>query len=439
MKIVSNIAATLALSACWSYASADATAEIAGIRVIGQAMDGTLVLDDSVSGLSNWATPGLAMPGSEPVEAAPTLLVIGHVESFDAATGVLTVSGQRTTLTEGATVIDAPRDIDATLTAENLIWYLQEGRYIAVAGDTFGGGENLATHVVRLDNEVQPGTAPIYVRGSLDLVDEIQGIAYIGGMALDLNSATGPQAPITTGNVVEVLAYQADASSAVVSDYSSLETSSIRATGWSKLAGISGTGAKAKGISGTGAKAKGISGTGAKAKGISGTGAKAKGISGTGAKAKGISGTGAKAKGISGTGAKAKGISGTGAKAKGISGTGAKAKGISGTGAKAKGISGTGAKAKGISPAPAPRPRAFPALAPRPRASLVLAPSKFTLRKSLIVPHQVTVALERNEGAVTLVCILSVGWEVSRVVFDYIDTNPNDGTLLLAHWFIGLR
>ena len=160
MKIVSSIAATLALSACWSVASADVPAEIAGIRVIGQAVDGTLVLDDSVSGLSNWATPGLAMPGSETVEGAPTLLVIGHVESFDAETGVLTVSGQRTTLAEGATIVDAPRDIDATLTAENLIWYLQEGRYVAVAGDTFGGGESLATHVVRLDNEVQPGTAP---------------------------------------------------------------------------------------------------------------------------------------------------------------------------------------------------------------------------------------------------------------------------------------
>ncbi len=348
MKTISSIAATVALSASWSIANAEMQAEIAGIRVIGQAMDGTLVLDDSVSGLSNWATPGLAMPGSEPVEGAPTLLVIGHVESFDAETGVLTVSGQRTTLADGATVIDAPRDIDATLTTENLIWYLQAGRYVAVAGDTFGGGESVATHVVRLDNEVQPGNGPLYVRGSLDLVDQIQGVAYMGGMALDLNSATTIEYPVT-GNVVEVLAYQADSASAIVSEYSSLETSNSRATGWSKLAGISGTGAKAKGISGTGAKAKGISGTGAKAKGISGTGAKAKGISGTGAKAKGISGTGAKAKGISGTGAKAKGISGTGAKAKGISGTGAKAKGISGTGAKAKGISGTGAKAKGIS------------------------------------------------------------------------------------------
>ncbi|MEQ1800415.1 MAG: hypothetical protein ABL989_00700 [Gammaproteobacteria bacterium] len=258
MKIVSSIAAALALSACWSLASADVSAEISGIRVIGQAADGTLVLDDSVSGLSNWATPGLAMPGSEAVESAPTLLVIGHVESFDAETGVLTVSGQRATLTEDATVIDAPRDIDATLTADNLIWYLQKGRYVAVAGASFGGGESLATHVVRLDNEVQPGTAPIYVRGSLDLVNDIQGVAFIGGMTLDLNTAVITGNPIT-GNVVELLAFQTDSASAVVSEISSLE-SGVASKSIAMVSGITGSGAK--GINGSGAK--GITGSGVK-------------------------------------------------------------------------------------------------------------------------------------------------------------------------------
>ena len=272
MNTFSSIAAALAISLSWSLASAEESADIAGIRVVGQEVDGTLVLDDSVSGLSSWATPGLAMPSGESVDSAPTLLVIGHVEAWDPKTGVLTVSGQTTTLAEGATLIDTPRNIQATLTRENLIWYLQKGRYIAVAGDTFGGGESLATHVVRLDNEAKPGTAPIYVRGSLDLVDDVQGIAYIGNMALDMNGMAAGEYPVT-GNVVEVLAYQADTGSAIVSEYSSLEPSELNSAG-SKAAGISGSGARAKGISGSGAKAKGISGSGAKAKGISGSGAR---------------------------------------------------------------------------------------------------------------------------------------------------------------------
>ncbi len=282
MKTFTSIVATLALSASWSIAGAEAPADIAGIRVVGQEIDGTLVLDDSVSGLSNWATPGLAMPAGETVDSAPTLLVIGHVENWDPKTNVLTVSGQTTTLAEGATVTDAPRNIEATLTAENLIWYLQKGRYIAVAGDTYGGGESLATHIVRLDNEAKPGTVPIYVRGSLDLVDDVQGIAFIGNMALDLNSVATGEYPVT-GNVVEVLAYQANTGNAIVSEYSSLESAGSRGTG-SKVAGITGSGAKAKGITGSGAKAKGITGSGAKAKGITGSGAKAKGITGSGAR-----------------------------------------------------------------------------------------------------------------------------------------------------------
>ena len=263
MKIASSITTALVLSLSWSLAAAEASADMAGIRVVGQEVDGTLVLDDTVSGLSTWATPGLAMPAGESVESAPTLLVIGHLESWDPKTGVLTVSGQTMTLAEGATIIDAPRDVQATLTADSVIWYLQQGRYIAVAGDTFGGGESLATHIVRLDNETKPGTAPIYVRGSLDLVDDLQGIAYMGGMALDLNvigsEGTFPQ----TGSVVELLAYQADSGSAIVSEYSSLESTDSRVTG-SRLAGITGSGARAMGITGSGARAKGITGSGAR-------------------------------------------------------------------------------------------------------------------------------------------------------------------------------
>ncbi len=262
------------------------------------------------------------MPSGEAVDSAPTLLVVGHVDSWDPKARVLTVSGQRTTLTEGAVLIDAPRDIDAPLTADNVIWYLHQGSYIAVAGDTYGGGESLATHVIRLDNNARPGTLPIYVRGSLDFVDDLQGMAYMGGMALDLNGATGIDYP-ATGNVVEVLAYQATNGAAIVSEYSSLESQDGHSTG-PKLAGISGSGLK--GISGSGLK--GISGSGLK--GISGSGLK--GISGSGLK--GISGSGLK--GISGSGLK--GISGSGLK--GISGSGLK--GISGSGL--KGISGSGLK-----------------------------------------------------------------------------------------------
>jgi hypothetical protein len=246
------------------------------------------------------------MPAGEAVDSAPTLLVIGYVDSWDAKTGVLTVSGQRTTLADGATIIDAPRDIEATLTTTNLIWYLQEGRYIAVAGDTYGGGESLATHVVRLDNEARPGTAPIYVRGSLDVVDEVQGTAYIGNMALDLNSAASGSYPVT-GNVIELLAYQADSGNAIVSEYSSLESSGIRASG-ATVSGITGSGLK--GINGSGLK--GINGSGLK--GINGSGLK--GINGSGLK--GINGSGLK--GINGSGLK--GITGSGLK--GITGSGLK-------------------------------------------------------------------------------------------------------------------
>ncbi len=271
MKNINLIAMTLALSATSYLASAGPT-ENAGIRIVGQAIDGTLVLDDSVSGLSAWETPGLAMSAEAVTDSTPTLLVIGHVESWDTETGVVTVSGQRATLADGTLIIDAPRDIEANLTAENLIWYLHEGSYVAVAGDTYGGGENLATHIVRLDNDAQPGTVPLYIRGSLDFVDEIQGIAYIGNMALDLNGTTSGELP-TTGNVIELLAYQGDVGSAIVSEYSSLENEAFRGQG-AKLAGISGSGLK--GISGSGLK--GISGSGLK--GISGSGLK--GISGSG-------------------------------------------------------------------------------------------------------------------------------------------------------------
>ena len=320
MKIVSSIVLTLSVS--WSMANAAASADPAGIRVVGQKVDGTLILDDSVSGLSTWAAPGLAMPAGETVDAAPTLLVIGHVENWDPKTGVLTVSGQTTTLAEGATIMDAPRNIKAMLTADNLSWYLQKGRYIAVAGDTYGGGESLATHIVRLDNEAKPGTVPIYVRGSLDLVDDVQGIAYIGSMALDLNSIAAGEYP-ATGNVVEVLAYQANAGSAIVSEYSSLESAGMRGAG-SKVAGITGSGARAQGINGSGARSQGITGSGARAQGITGSGARAQGITGSGARAQGITGSGARAQGITGSGARAQGINGSGARAQGITGSGAR-------------------------------------------------------------------------------------------------------------------
>lgn len=310
---------------------------LGGIHVVGQSIDGTLVLDGTRSDLTTWETSGIASVAEESPADAPTLLVVGHVERFDAKTNVLTVSGQAVTLQAETALIDVPRDIDTPLTVDNVPWYLSTGRYIAVAGDSFGEDSNLATHIIRLDNEARPGQVPIYVRGSVQWSDEISGIATVGDVSLDLNSARQEYFP-SAGNMVEMLAYRGIEGPAVVADYASVDQPHTRGA---RLAGISGTGAKAKGISGTGAK--GISGTGAKAKGISGTGAKAKGISGTGVK--GISGTGAKAKGISGTGVK--GISGTGAKTKGISGTGVK--GISGTGAKAKGISGTGAKTKGIS------------------------------------------------------------------------------------------
>ena len=118
MKIVNSVTVAVTLSVFWSVASADA--EIPGIRVVGQGVDGTLVLDDSVSDLATLSSPGLFMIGNETSEGAPTLLVIGHIGGFDAKTGILTVSGQRSTLSEHASVIDVPRDINSEINTDNL-------------------------------------------------------------------------------------------------------------------------------------------------------------------------------------------------------------------------------------------------------------------------------------------------------------------------------
>ncbi|MBN8279201.1 MAG: hypothetical protein J0M16_01185 [Gammaproteobacteria bacterium] len=288
-----------------SSAGATALDSSPGIRIVGQAIDGTLILDNSVSALTALNSPGLALPSNTADENAPTLLVLGHVEALDQESGTITVSGQRITLDQSAVVIDAPRDIDAPLNPTNASWYLQPGRYVAIAGVSFGSGEALATHVVRLDNEAQPGTVPIYVRGSLDSLDQLQGVAHIGGMTMDLTGLSAMSAA-SVGNVVELVGFQSDATSARVTEIASLELE--HASKAAHLTGITGSGAKAKGINGSGVK--GITGSGAKAKGINGSGVK--GITGSGAKAKGINGSGVK--GITGSGAKAKGINGSGVK-----------------------------------------------------------------------------------------------------------------------------
>jgi hypothetical protein len=308
MNILKTAVALVAIGS--SIPAISASPDLApGIRVIGQATDGTLVLDDSVSGLSDWATPGLATFGDAGLAEAPLLLTIGHFESFDSQSGTIVVSGQRLVLDKGAVVIDAPRDVENSLGAGNLDWYLAPGRYVAVAGSAFGGGENLATHVVRLDNEVQPGSVPIYVRGSVDYYDLAQGIAYIGSMSLDVTTTTSSPS-FATGEMVELIGYQADSATAIVTDYSSLEKSTQK----TKLAGINGSGVK--GITGSGVKTKGINGSGVK--GITGSGVKTKGINGSGVK--GITGSGVKTKGINGSGVK--GITGSGVKTKGINGSG---------------------------------------------------------------------------------------------------------------------
>ncbi|MEZ5566132.1 MAG: hypothetical protein R3F24_11700 [Gammaproteobacteria bacterium] len=310
---VLSLAGTLLLSN--SIAIADVGGGAPGIHVAGQAIDGTLVLDTSASNLSAWESPGLTMATDTVTEAAPALLVIGHLESWNKKTGELTVSGQHLVLDEAARILDAPRDIDAVLNTENLPWYLHTGSYVAVAGDSFGGGENLATHIIRLSNDAKPGTMPLFIRGSLDLVDSTQGIAYLGGMRLDLNSANQGELP-TTGNMVELVAMQSGAANAVVTEYSGLDSMSTSTDGASKVAGIHGSGVK--GIHGSGVR--GIHGSGVK--GIHGSGVR--GIHGSGVK--GIHGSGVR--GIHGSGVK--GIHGSGVK--GIHGSGVR--GIHGSGAR---------------------------------------------------------------------------------------------------------
>ena len=288
MKAAGKVLATAgAILLGSTMALADAAMEAPGIRVAGQAIDGTLVLDSSVSGLSGWESPGFAMTTDDATDAAPTLLVIGHVESWNQKTGELTVSGQQFVLDDAARILDTPHDVDAVLNRDNLAWYLHTGSYIAVAGDSFGGGQNLATNVVRLSNDAKPGTMPLYIRGALDLVNDAQGIAYLGGMTLDLNAANQGALPMT-GNLVEMIAIQSGPSTATITQYAGLDD--VGAHGRADVAGISGSGVR--GISGSGVR--GISGSGVR--GISGSGVR--GISGSGVR--GISGSGVR--GISGSG-----------------------------------------------------------------------------------------------------------------------------------------
>ena len=268
----SPIATAIALGLTFMAQAANSSPqeEMAGIRLVGQMSDGTLVLDDATSGLSTWETAGVTARSDEEFPSAPTLLTIGIVDSWDPQSMILMVSGQATSLAEGALIIDTPRDINAPITTENVSWYLRPGAYIAVAGYAFGPGQNLATHIVRMEPNTAFGSSPIYVRGVLEQLDVTQGIAIVGKSGLDLAGLTNWDGP-GVGNVVEVFGYGSTPGRVLVAEYASLESATTLASNRpssGKLAGISGSGLK--GISGSGLK--GISGSGLK--GISGSGLK---------------------------------------------------------------------------------------------------------------------------------------------------------------------
>ena len=216
---------------------------------------------------------------------ADPLLVVGPVESVNAAHTVAVVLGQKVLIGSAAAVA--------------------VGDTVAVYGAVLGDGGLNATKVV-VEGAYVPGATPVFVSGTVQQVQPSIGRAVVSGITVDLTAlmSTGAVTP-AVGSKVEISGTQPVNNGLLVA------------------AGISGSGKAMAGISGSGKAMAGISGSGTAMAGISGSGTAMAGISGSGTAMAGISGSGTAMAGISGSGKAMAGISGSGkVLAAGISGSG---------------------------------------------------------------------------------------------------------------------
>ena len=187
---------------------------------------------------------------------ADPLLVVGPVESVNAAHTVAVVLGQKVLIGSAAAVA--------------------VGDTVAVYGAVLGDGGLNATKVV-VEGAYVPGATPVFVSGTVQQVQPSIGRAVVSGITVDLTAlmSTGAVTP-AVGSKVEISGTQPVNNGLLVA------------------AGISGSGKAMAGISGSGKAMAGISGSGKiVAAGISGSGKAMAGISGSGkVLAAGISGSG---------------------------------------------------------------------------------------------------------------------------------------------------
>src|SRR5947207_2451644 len=259
------------------------------------------------------ASTGLAGVGASDGE----LLVIGPVESVNAADSTATILGQR---------VHMPA-IDA----------IAVGNTVAVFGTACADG-TIEASAIQSRGIYVPGATSIFVSGTVQRAEPAVGRVVVSGVTVDLTSAMshGMFSPAVGSKLAISGTQPVSRGLVLVSD-----------TGASAI-GIAGTGTSVGGIAGTGTSVNGIAGTGASVDGIAGTGSSVVGIAGIGTSVIAIAGTGTSVGGIAGTGTSVNGIAGTGASVGGIAGTGTSVNGIAGTGTSVGGIAGTGASLNGI-------------------------------------------------------------------------------------------
>ena len=240
---------------------------------------------------------------------ATDLDVLGLVQTVDAASGALVVSGQTVHVSSKTKLGQSSLP--------------GKGSLVAVYGALNADGTITATQITSLGNSYVPGATTLYVRGVVKSVNASLGRAQVGSLSIDYTASlySSAAASIKAGTVAE---------------FAGVQTSSTLFA--SKAAGIGGTDLVMAGIGGTDLATAGIGGTDlavAKAAGIGGTDLAKAGIGGTDLVAAGIGGTDrAKVAGIGGTDLATAGIGGTDLVAAGIGGTDrvvAKAAGIGGT------------------------------------------------------------------------------------------------------------
>ena len=193
------------------------------------------------------ASTGLAGVGASDGE----LLVIGPVESVNAADSTATILGQR---------VHTPA-IDA----------IAVGNTVAVFGTARADG-TIEASAIQSRGIYVPGATSIFVSGTVQRAEPALGRVVVSGVTVDLTSAMsyGMFSP-AVGSKLAISGTQPVSRGLVL---------------------VSGTPASVQGIAGTGTAVNGIAGTGTSVNGIAGTGTAVNGIAGTGAAVNGIAGTG---------------------------------------------------------------------------------------------------------------------------------------------------